>query len=223
MSELPAWPGVPRSTRRWPTRRGCRSPIPCWPGTRRRPSWPPCWPCRPTCSPITCTCWSRPGSSPAAGPKATAAAPTCNWSPPRWTRWPTRPAAPRGGSCSCARPTRPARTWPRRCGDGPAPSRPYRPAPTPPHGSIPARSPPPAATACRCPGCGPATSTRSKTRGTWWSPSAIWPARNSAGPRRCTGPCRTRSRPATRPASTRPLAELSRRVERLAPRLAATS
>ena len=30
------------------------------------------------------------------------------------------------------------------------------------------------------------------------------PARNSAGPRRCTGPSRTRSRPATRPASTRP-------------------
>ena len=43
-----------------------------------------------------------------------------------------------------------------------------------------------------------------QTRGTWWSPSAIWPARNSAEPRRCTGPCRTRSRPAIRPASTRP-------------------
>ena len=69
--------------------------------------------------------------------------------------------------------------------------------------STPARSPPPAATGSRCPGCGPATSARSRTTATWWSRSAIWPARNWAARPPCTGPSRTRSRPATPPALTR--------------------
>ena len=40
---------------------------------------------------------------------------------------PPQPAR-RCGCCSCAPPTPPARTWPPRCGAGPAPSRRYRPA-----------------------------------------------------------------------------------------------
>ena len=47
--------------------------------------------------------------------------------------------------------------------------------------STPARSPPPDATGCCCPGCGPATSARSSKTATWWSRSATWPTRNSAG------------------------------------------
>ena len=45
-------------------------------------------------------------------------------------------------------------------------SRRYRPERIRRRRSIPARSPPPHATACRCPGCGPATSARSGTTAT---------------------------------------------------------
>ena len=46
-----------------------------------------------------------------------------------------------GGCCSCAPPTRRARTWRPRCGAGPARSPRRRPEPIPPPRSIPARSP----------------------------------------------------------------------------------
>ena len=76
------------------------------------------------------------------------------------------PARRRGGCCSCAPPTRRARTWPPRYGAGPAASRRFRPAPIRQRRSIPARSPPPGATGCHCPGCGPGTSATSRGRAT---------------------------------------------------------
>ena len=66
----------------------------------------------------------------------------------------------------------------------------------------PAPSPPPNVTACRCPGCGPATSATSGKTATSLSQCATWPTRNSARPWHCTGPSRTRRGPATLPAST---------------------
>ena len=97
----------------------------------------------------------------------------------------------------------------------------YRPERIPQPRLIPAPSPPPDATACRCPGCGPGTSATSGTTATSSSPCATWPR----GTRRGPGSALVhpdRSRPAIPPASTRH-SELSHRVERLAPRLAATS
>ena len=65
---------------------------------------------------------------------------------PRRAGRPRRPrpgGAARGGCCSCAPPTPRARTWPPRCGGGPARSRPRRPARTRPARSPRARSTPP--------------------------------------------------------------------------------
>ena len=115
------------------------------------------------------------------------------------------PPAPRrrGGYCSCAPPTRRARTWPPRCGAGPAASRRSRPAPIRHRRSIPARSPPPGATGCRCPGCGPATSARSRRRRPRSHGLRHGPRRTRAARHPCTGPSRTRSRQAMPLASTR--------------------
>ena len=71
------------------------------------------------------------------------------------------PGRSRGGWCSCAPPTPPARTWPPPCGGGPARCPRSRPAPARPSGSTRARSMPPSATSCRSPGCGPGTSVTS--------------------------------------------------------------
>ena len=60
-----------------------------------------------------------------------------------------------GGCCSCAPPTRPARTWPQRCGARPAASRRNQPAPIPRRRSPRALSTPPPAIACHCPAAAP--------------------------------------------------------------------
>ena len=133
----------------------------------------------------------------------------------------TRPAARTAGrvlfvcTANSARSHLAAALW-RRASTVPAAS----PAPSPPRGSIRAPSRPPGGTACRCAACGPATSATSGTTATSSSPCATWPARNSAARQPCTGPVPDPV-PAGDPASfDAALADLSRRVERLAPRLA---
>ena len=79
---------------------------------------------------------------PRTGRRPTTAAPICAWSPEPWTGSGQRRSGRRSGCCSCAPPTRPAPTSPRRCGDAPASSPQCRPAPTPPSGSNPAPSRP---------------------------------------------------------------------------------
>ena len=85
--------------------------------------------------------------------------------------------------------------------------------------STPARSPRPGVISCRCAACALGTSTTSARTGTSWSRCATWPARNSAGWRRCTGrsPTRSRGDPGSFDAA---LDDLGQRVGRLAPRLA---
>ena len=128
-----------------------------------------------------------------------------------------------GGCCSCAPPTPRARTWPPRCGAGPATSRRHRPEPIRRRRSIRARSPPPNATACRCPGCGPGTSARSGSDGDLVI-TVCDLAHEELG--EAAGGALVRPRPGSgrRPGQLRRGASpASRRVGRLAPRLATVS
>ncbi len=142
--------------------------------------------------------------SAAAARRATAGVPTCGWYRARSTRSPGRRRGRRGGCCSCAPPTRPARTWRRRCGAGPARSPRPRPAPARRPRSTPARSPPPGAITCRCAACARGTSTTSPGRG----PRGHGVRPGPRGTRRAGGGAlvgpRPGRRPETRAASTRP-------------------
>ncbi len=182
-----------RSPTRWPT------------GTRPRRSSRRCWRCRPTCSRIICRYWKTPAWSPGTAPRATGAVPTCGSIGATWTcspaRWPGRPA----GCCSCAPRTPPARTWRRRCGGRRATSRPRQRERTRPRRSTPARS-----TAARRHDL-PLPEARPQRVSDVWAVGDLVVtvcdlAHEELGQpgRRSTGRCRTRSGPATRPASTRP-------------------
>ena len=87
------------------------------------------------------------------GPKPTGGAATCTCAPGALDGIVAGVRlARRCGSCSCAPPTRPAPSWPPRCGGEPVPSRPRPLGPIPRSASIPAPSRPRTGTICRC-GC----------------------------------------------------------------------
>ncbi len=131
--------------------------------------------------------------------------------------------ARRCGYCSCAPPTRRARTWPPRCGVGPAMSRRYRPAPILPRRSIPAPSPPPHAATCRCPGCGPGYISEVRHEGDLVV-TVCDLAHEELGEATAVHWSVPDPVPAGDPASfDAALAQLADRVGRLAPRLAAVS
>jgi len=108
-----------------------------------------------------------------------------------------RPARPHGatGAVRVHGQLGPARTWPPRCGAGPAASRRSRPAPIPVRRLI--------AAALRhrlpLPRLYPRHISEVRARAMWWSRCATLPARNSAA----RPPCTDRSRPTIPPASTR--------------------
>lgn len=93
--------------------------------------------------------------------EGTGAAPICSSSRARSMAWPGRLDRRPSGCCSSVRPIPPARTWPLRCGGGPAQFRRYQRAPIRLMPLPPGRSLRPGGISCPCPGCAPVISARS--------------------------------------------------------------